>query len=64
MDWLLDAPARHQPQRRESEPEARARRAVELSKSLYDAEDDAELERINQWYRDREAKQINTGETQ
>jgi len=64
MDWLLDAPARHQSQRRESEPEARARRAVELSKSLYDAEDDAELERINQWYRDREAKQINTGETQ
>lgn len=64
MDWLLDAPARHQPQRRESEPEARARRAVELSKSLYDAEDDAELERIKQWYRDRETKQINTGETQ
>jgi len=64
MDWLLDAPARHQSQRRESEPEARARRAVELSKSLYDAEDDAELERINQWYRDREAKQLNTGDTQ
>lgn len=64
MDWLLDAPARHQPQRRESEPEARARRAIELSKSLYDAEDDAELERIKQWYRDRETKQLNTGDTQ
>lgn len=64
IDWLIDAPARPQPQRRESEPEARARRAVELSKSLYDAEDDAELERINQWYRDRETKQMNAGEQQ
>lgn len=61
LDNQIDRPL---PQRRESEPEARARRAVELSKSLYDAEDDAELERIKQWYRDREAKQINTGETQ
>jgi hypothetical protein len=59
MDWLLDRPA---PAKRESEPEARARRAIELSRQLYDAEDDAELERINQWYRDREAKQIDAGE--
>jgi len=64
MDWLLDAPARQQPQRRESEPEARARRAIELSRRLYAEEDAREEERIAQWYRDREAKQIGTGETQ
>jgi hypothetical protein len=59
MDNEIDRPA---PAKRESEPEARARRAIELSRQLYDAEDDAELERINQWYRDRDAKQIDAGE--
>lgn len=58
MDNQIDRP---QPLRRESEPEARARRAVELSRRLYDEEDAREEERINQWYRDREAKQINAG---